>query len=477
MNVLYELLESRAKASPNELGLACSATHLTFSELKRAVDNAAGKLHDLGISSGLIVATSLGDFEGWIVALALSKVGAVGLAVAPSHTLEGAGSPFWHVLVTSDPGAQSSANKLVFDRSWITIDTPHQMPAASFDSSDWVRAITTSGTTGQQKVALFNHKALASKVKDITSIWSGDRTEFNFMPISSTGGFSTALASLITGRPYLARDVIRRQLIDFIVANKVEVLSGSPDQIAGFVAANEEDLPLLAGIKTIRLAGSSPGEVFLEKLRSHVDVEIISVYGSTETGAVFSSVISSGISPEALGALRSGCDARVVDAAGVEVPEGSLGFLETKSPSMYSGYLVSATANSIQPADLWFETGDMVSANGGSFEFYGRDSNVLNVGGIKFDVSKLEDYVRGVPGISDALSFTAEDEQGREIHVMAIVSDVPQVGQKLIDTVSKRFPNIAPKMIWKTQAIQRVGLDKPARWKTRDEFYRNYLRR
>lgn len=477
MNILYDLLETQSNQNPDRIGLACSAKQLTFSQLKLAVDSAAVKLTELGVSRGLIVATNLEAYESWVIALATAKVGAIGLSLAPGQLLEGAGSPLWHFLITNDSAAESAHDRLVFDKNWFDVDSSTVNPPESFAPNDWVRAISTSGTTGEPKVALFDHLSLSTKVQDITHIWSGDRTEFNFMGLGSTGGFSTALASLLTGQPYLAKDTKKRSLIDFIVANKVEVLSGSPDQLAGFMAANITDLPMLSGIKSIRLAGSNPGEVFLEKLKANFNVEITTVYGSTETGAIFSSKLSDSNAPGQLGELRVGCEARVVDASGDLISEGSMGFLETKSPSMYSGYLISATAMSIAPAGIWFETGDMVSAKEGSFEFFGRDSNVLNVGGIKFDVSKLEDFVKGIPGVTDAMSFTGEDKQGREMHVMAFVSQDSQLGQKVLDAATRRFPNIAPKLIWNTPMIQRAGLDKPARWKTREAFYKEYLLR
>jgi acyl-coenzyme A synthetase/AMP-(fatty) acid ligase len=477
MNILYELLESQSSQNPGQLGLACSAQQLTFSELKLAVDCAAVQLTELGISRGLIVATNLEAYESWILALAIAKVGAIGLTLAPGQSLEGEGSPLWHFLITNNPAADSAHNRLVFDKNWFSFDQSPATSPASFAPNEWVRAISTSGTTGEPKVALFDHRSLSNKAQDITKIWSGDRTEFNFMGLGSTGGFSTALASLLTGKPYLAKDTRKRPLIDFMVANQVEVLSGSPDQIAGFMSANMVDLPLLSGIKTIRLAGSNPGKVFLEKLRSHFDADIQSVYGSTETGAIFSSSITDTNDPKKLGDIRAGCEARVVDSSRSVISDGSIGFLETKSPSMYSGYLVSATAMSTQPSGDWFETGDMVSSKGGLFEFFGRDSNVLNVGGMKFDVSELEDFVKGIPGVSDALCFTGEDKQGREIHVMALVAQDSQISQKVLEAVNRRFTRKAPQLIWSTPMIQRVGLDKPARWKTREDFYKDYLGR
>jgi acyl-coenzyme A synthetase/AMP-(fatty) acid ligase len=338
-----------------------------------------------------------------------------------------------------------------------------------------VRAIATSGTTGKPKLALFDQRSIAQKIDNLTGVWGGAGREFNFMPLAATGGFSTALVSLLTGTPFLAKDTIKRALIDFLIENQVEVLAGSPDQISGFIDANRENLGLLSEIKQIRLAGSHPGPLFLEKVRSFFDVQITSVYGSTETGAIFTVEVDRDSELRAMGMLKPGAQARVVDDTGQPLPMDAEGFLETKSDSMYSGYLADKQDMSIQEPGEWFATSDMAKVTEAGFVFLGRPSAVLNIGGVKIAVDELEQFVKQLDGVDDALSFEAEDKMGQAIHVMAVVASSDEIVESLIEAVNSRFKSRAPKLFWKTEFIDRAGLDKPARWKARERFNSEYL--
>ena len=477
MNVIYELLSQRAKANPEDLALANSRQRLSFLELRQAVDAAAIRLSTLGVSKSQVVAISLPDFENWVVSLALAKLGATGWSLPSEQMASTSNSPMWHHLVTTSvqdvPG-----NSLLFDQGWFepTVES-EGVEVASYLDGDFVRAIATSGTTGKPKLALFSHQSLVCKTQNLTSVWGGVGREFNFMPLAATGGFSSALTSLITAKPYLARDSRKKPLIDYLVASRVEVLTGSPDQISGFMATNTEHIGLLTGVKSIRLAGSFPGKKFLEKVHSVFQAEITSVYGSTETGAIFSAKIPSGEPFDHLGSLQPGCNARVVNADGLQVPDGTAGMLETRSDAMYSGYLLEIGSLTIEPAPEWFATHDSVKATGDLVEFLGRESNVLNVGGVKFDVSHLEDFVKSLVGVKDALSFSAEGKDSIEMHVMAIVSDTDEVFQLVVSQVKEKFPRISPSVFWRTASVERVGLDKPARWRARQSFEGEYLGR
>lgn len=159
---------------------------------------------------------------------------------------------------------------------------------------------------------------------------------------------------------------------------------------------------------------------------------------------------------------------------GLEVSDSNSGFLETQSPAMYSGYLTDLETMAIESAPEWFATSDSVSATGDIFEFLGRESNILNVGGVKFDVSPIEDFVRSLPGVRDALSFAAESNEAKEVHVMAIVLDSNETLEKVQSNLNERYPGFAPRIFWRTESIERVGLDKAARWRTRQSFEKAY---
>lgn len=479
MNMIYELLTSRAASHPDDLALACSQQELSFSQLLSAVDAVSQRLTRAGIRKGALVAVGLPGFENWVVTLALAKFGAVSWSFSLKANTEAPSSKIWHHLVTSASSKSTDSKTLLFDSSWLTSEEDiEQNVATELDQEELVRAILTSGTTGAPKLAMFNQRSLKNKLESLTGVWGGPGTEFNFMPLGATGGFSTALMSLYQGTPYLAQDVYGEQLIDFLVKKQVEVLAGSPDQlsgfISGFISRSHEHLGRLSGVKQIRLAGSHPEDGFLERLRSVFDADISSVYGSTETGAIFSVHINRNEPLRSLGVPRSGSEARVVSEIGEPLPKGSEGLLETRSNSMFVGYLLDSKQMTVSAEGPWFRTGDQAKESEDGFVFLGRESGVLNIGGVKMNVEDLEQFVQSLPGIEDALCFAAEDKSGKPILVMAIVAKVDESVEYAIRLLNDNFPAQRPNLFWRTTTIDRVGLEKPARWQNKQRFDREY---
>jgi long-chain acyl-CoA synthetase len=477
MNVIYDLLEQRAKLSPNDLAVASSKQEMSFLELQSAVERVSNALTLAGVSKGKLVAVLLPDFENWIVSLAIAKIGAVGCCLPLEFEPGSEKAAFWDFIVTPPAKASATPNSIAIQRDWISKEVLDTFsPPEPMTDDDFVRAIWTSGTTGKPKVAVFKHSSLAIQIAGLQESWAGGTREFNFMPLAAVGGFLTAAASLVSGTTYLARDVSGKDLIDFLVSRKVQVLVGSAEQLSVFMNRNPEHLHLLAGIETIRLAGSSPTPGFLERLADVFDADIVSVYGATETGAIFSKQVDPDTGMDDLGTLLTGRQARVVNEMGAEVPDGAEGSLVTKSRSMFAGYLIGKDPITIQQSPEWFLTGDQAIAEGGRFKFLGRESNVVNVGGMKFDVTELEQFVRQLEGVVDALAFNAEDHLGKEILVMAIVAE-DAVVRNAISKIESAFPNLVPGLFWNTDQIERGALDKPARWKTRQKYYQEQLGR
>lgn len=475
MNIIHELLTKRAASHPDDLALASSKQELSFSQLLSAVDAVSQRLSRAGVQKGALVAVGLPGFENWVVTLALAKLGAVSWSFSLKANEEAPSSKIWHHLIASGPTSSSDPKTLLFDSSWlISEEDIEHIPPTEFNQEDLVRAILTSGTTGTPKLAVFNQKSLKNKVENLTGVWGGPGTEFNFMPLGATGGFSTALMSLFGGTPYLAQDVYGDELIDFLVKNQVEVLAGSPDQLSGFISRSQDHVGRLSGVKKIRLAGSHPGDGLLERLRSVFDSDISSVYGSTESGAIFSADLNGDEPLASLGRLRNGSEARVVSETGEPLPKGSEGLLETRSNSMFVGYLLDSRQMTVSAESPWFATGDQAKESEDGFVFLGRESGVLNIGGVKMDVEDLERFVHSLPGIEDALCFAAEDKSGKPILVMAIVAKADESVEYAIRLVNDNFPAQRPDLFWRTKTIDRVGLEKPARWQNKQRFDREY---
>jgi acyl-CoA synthetase (AMP-forming)/AMP-acid ligase II len=98
----------------------------------------------------------------------------------------------------------------------------------------------------------------------------------------------------------------------------------------------------------------------------------------------------------------------------------SSGVLEIWSPSRMLGYL---NADSPFDDEGWYRTGDLVDVDGDFIRVVGRESEVINVGGLKFMASEIERVVLEYPGIS-LVSVTARPNPVTGEHVELTVQPV-----------------------------------------------------
>lgn len=129
--------------------------------------------------------------------------------------------------------------------------------------------------------------------------------------------------------------------------------------------------------------------------------------------------------------------------------------LEIWSPTRMMGYL---NAESPFDAEGWYRTGDLVDVEGECVRVIGRDSEVINVGGLKFMPSEVERVVLEYPGIS-LVAVTGKSNPLTGEHVELLVQ--PAAGgafdeQGLREFLEHRLPkHMLPRKV--TIGTVRVG--------------------
>jgi acyl-coenzyme A synthetase/AMP-(fatty) acid ligase len=119
------------------------------------------------------------------------------------------------------------------------------------------------------------------------------------------------------------------------------------------------------------------------------NVELRQTYGLIELGVLRAKSESSDSLWVKVGG--EGYDLRVVD-----------GILQIKADSAMLGYL---NAPSPFTDDGYFVTGDRVEQNGDYFRFLGRDSELINVGGLKVFPAEVENVLLANPLVEDAVVY------------------------------------------------------------------------
>jgi acyl carrier protein len=92
-------------------------------------------------------------------------------------------------------------------------------------------------------------------------------------------------------------------------------------------------------------------------------------------------------------------DMRVVDAAGIELPERQEGMLQFRGPSATSGYYHNAEATRTLFDGDWLNTGDRAYLAEGMVYLTGREKDIIIRGGRNISPYELEEAIGDLPGI------------------------------------------------------------------------------
>ena len=99
------------------------------------------------------------------------------------------------------------------------------------------------------------------------------------------------------------------------------------------------------------------------------------------------------------GHVIEGHDLRVVDAAGLELPDRNEGHLQFRGPSATSGYYRNPEATKTLFQGNWLNTGDRAYLSEGMVYITGREKDIIIRGGRNISPYELEEAVGDLPGI------------------------------------------------------------------------------
>lgn len=244
--------------------------------------------------------------------------------------------------------------------------------------------MTTSGTTGTPKIVPHTLGSLAATVRPA----SGDPRWALLYDPTRFAGLQVTLQALIGGGVLLAPDTsapLAAQLA-FLAARGCDHLSATPTlwrrllMTPGFA-----DLPL----RQATLGGEIADQPVLDALAAALPrARVTHVFASTEAGVGFS--VRDG---------RAGFPAEWLEApppgAAIRVRDGLLWL----KPRGFDGERIAADPVTRDP-DGFILTGDLVETREGRVLFLGRESGVINVGGVKVHPERVEREIAAVPGVA-----------------------------------------------------------------------------
>lgn len=285
----------------------------------------------------------------------------------------------------------------------------------------------TSGTTSGAKAVVHSTRGFVASPMRSTrgagSTW-GDRA---YMP--APVAHATGLLSAIAVPLYIGSSVVLRdhwdadQAIDDILDFEVTTSAGAAVFIKEFVDALDRRgmarLPLRGGYP----CGGSSIPTSLAEAAEARGMAPARAFGMTECPGVTGS--SPRLDPPEIrlatdGWIMPGCEVRVRDPQGNDLPAGQAGEFLVRGPQLALGYVDPAHTREGFTADGWFITGDLGRltahevAEGElrhSAEVTGRTKEIINRGGEKISVREIEDALVRHPEVLDAAVVPAPHER------------------------------------------------------------------
>ena len=154
--------------------------------------------------------------------------------------------------------------------------------------------------------------------------------------------------------------------------------------------------------------------------RERYNIRIRPLLGTTETGGI------------SIDRMEDEFDGSVGPPMnGVEVaadePRGDAGLLRVRSSSMMAGYLGTDGRVDRTPLEPegWFYTGDLATVRSGKIFLHGRESEVINVLGLKVIPSEVEAVIGALPEVADVKVYAGRHRSGSERVHAAVVCGKP----------------------------------------------------
>lgn len=248
-------------------------------------------------------------------------------------------------------------------------------PPRALGASEHVLTLFTSGSTGAPEPIAKRAGQLLGEVDVLARCFGADmkRALCTLPPRHIYGLLFGVLLPLRAGAAFVRETPLHTDVVlDLIRRHRVDTLIGVPAHLQGLEGASRE---ACGSLRRVFSSGAKLRSATFEALAHGLELSVIEVLGSTETGGI-------GYRAQPGEAYRP--------FEGVSVEAGPDGQMLLRSPR-----LAPELAQPHACEDR------VVVLPSGAFEHLGREGDVVKVGGTRVSLATIEQRVRALPGIRD----------------------------------------------------------------------------
>jgi acyl-CoA synthetase (AMP-forming)/AMP-acid ligase II len=420
-----QTLTERAKVSGPMAALVdiASGDRCTYAELNRRTNRVANTLLARGFRPGDRVACLMSNCPRYVEAyFACAKSGLLFVPLnwrltAPELSYQLLDCGATAVLYDADQVEVVNVLRQEFPQvQWLAADTAAfaaaiegastDEPPIGASGEDPLLMMYTSGTTGQPKGAVISHRANLAWLGSMLATMDlrpGDR-QIVAAPLFHIAGIGMIMTAVFRGMSCVLLKAFDPGLMwETIAKERIAVFFAVPAMLAAMYQHPQRGRLDHSSVRSI-VCGAAPVPVALLEAYLGMGIEILQIYGATEThGGVC--VLASEHARKKLGSTGLpyyGIDVRVVDLAGNPVPPGFPGEVITRGAHLISGYWKRPDATKSAIRDGWFYTGDIAEVDDEGFIYIkDRSKDMIISGGENVYPAEVEDVLSRHPHVQE----------------------------------------------------------------------------
>ncbi len=453
MNIA-QLLRQAARSFPDRAAITWRSSTLTYRQFDEQSAAFAGWLATVGAARGQRVLLYLDNRPELLVAM--FGTFHAGSTIVPCNSRLTTDELAFivqdcdvRVIVTDSAHAAVARAAAGADRLVVTAEVDFattlagpvgSLEPAELDPAETAWIFYTSGTTGRPKGAMLPHSVLnfvtVSWLADLTSLDETDVT-LHVAPLSHGAGFH-AIAAIARAAEQLIPDatsfdpaamlalirdagvtntwMVPTQIVMLTEAANAAVAAGGPSAV-------------LPSLKYVVYGGAPITPAAITRALDTFGPIFVQLFAQGETPMTVTVLRRQDHVPSLLGSAgraRPGIEVRIVGPDGAPLPDGEVGELMVRGPSVMSGYWNRPEATDETIIDGWLHTGDLGRmTDDGVFWLLDRAKDMIISGGSNVYAVEVEAVLNAHPAVGEVAVIGLADDLWGEL-VAAVI--VPHAG-------------------------------------------------
>ncbi|MGW6790755.1 long-chain-fatty-acid--CoA ligase [Streptomyces chartreusis] len=347
--------------------------------------------------------------------------------------------------------------------------TPIEEPVERADD-DTAVILYTSGTTGQPKGAELTHHNLSSNAATTseTLIELGpDDVIVGCLPLFHVFGLTCGLNAAVRSGATLT--LIPRfdpvKALEVVARDRVTVFEGVPTMYAAMLNCPDAANADMSSLRRCLTGGSAMPVEILRNFETRFGCEVFEGYGLSETAPVVS-FNQPGHERKAgtIGFPVRGCEMRLVNDDGEDVPVGEPGEIAIRGENVMKGYWNRPDATAEAIPDGWFRSGDIATQDtDGYYTIVDRKKDLIIRGGYNVYPREVEEVLYQHPAVAEAAVIGIKHpELGEEIGAaVALKPGIEVEPEELKSFVRDRLAAYKyPRSVWFVDALPKGSTGK-----------------